>query len=67
MGPPVKIHMNDEVVDFIPNQSRHTGGDTTSSSRKANVLFIGDFYRNYGYPFIDINNGGTLKRHAGGT
>jgi hypothetical protein len=25
------------------------------------VLFIGDFYRNYGYPFIDINNGGTLK------
>jgi small nuclear ribonucleoprotein (snRNP)-like protein len=27
----------------------------------ANVIFIGDFYRNYGYPFIDINNGGSLK------
>src|SRR5205085_3019812 len=25
------------------------------------VLFIGDFYRNYGYPFIDTNNGGSLK------
>jgi hypothetical protein len=25
------------------------------------VLFIGDFYRNLRYPFIDINNGGTLK------
>jgi hypothetical protein len=25
------------------------------------VLFIGDFYRNYGYPFIDLNNGGSLK------
>jgi hypothetical protein len=22
---------------------------------------IGDFYRNFGYPFIDTNNGGSLK------
>jgi cyclase len=61
MGPPVKIHMNDEVVDFIPIRAAHTGGDTNIKFEKANVLFIGDFYRNYGYPFIDINNGGTLK------
>ncbi len=27
----------------------------------ADVIMIGDFYRNYGYPFIDTNNGGTLK------
>ena len=25
------------------------------------LLTIGDFYRNYGYPYIDINNGGSLK------
>jgi cyclase len=61
MGPPVKIHMNDEVVDFIPIRAAHTDGDTNIKFEKANVLFIGDFYRNYGYPFIDINNGGTLK------
>jgi glyoxylase-like metal-dependent hydrolase (beta-lactamase superfamily II) len=61
MGPPVKIHMNDEVVNFIPIRAAHTGGDTNIKFEKANVLFIGDFYRNYGYPFIDINNGGTLK------
>jgi cyclase len=61
MGPPVKIHMNEEVVDFIPIRAAHTGGDTNIKFEKANVLFIGDFYRNYGYPFIDINNGGTLK------
>jgi len=61
MGLPVKIHMNDEVVDFIPIRAAHTGGDTNIKFEKANVLFIGDFYRNYGYPFIDINNGGTLK------
>jgi cyclase len=61
MGPPIKIHMNDEVVDFIPIRAAHTGGDTNIKFEKANVLFIGDFYRNYGYPFIDIANGGTLK------
>jgi cyclase len=61
MGPPMKIHMNDEVVDFIPIRAAHTDGDTNIKFEKANVLFIGDFYRNYGFPFIDINNGGTLK------
>jgi cyclase len=61
MGPPVKIHMNGEVVDFIPIRAAHTGGDTNIKFEKANVLFIGDFYRNYGYPFIDITNGGSLK------
>jgi glyoxylase-like metal-dependent hydrolase (beta-lactamase superfamily II) len=61
MGPPVKIYMNDEVVDLIPIRAAHTGGDTNIKFEKANVLFIGDFYRNYGYPFIDINNGGSLK------
>jgi cyclase len=61
MGPPVKIRMNDEVVDFIPIRAAHTGGDTNIKFEKANVLFIGDFYRNYGYPFIDISNGGSLK------
>ena len=61
MGPPVKIHMNGEIVDFIPIRAAHTGGDTNIKFEKANVLFIGDFYRNYGYPFIDINNGGSLK------
>src|SRR5881397_3543600 len=61
MGAPVKIHMNDEVVHFIPIRAAHTSGDTNIKFEKANVLFIGDFYRNYGYPFIDLNNGGSLK------
>jgi len=61
MGEPVKIHMNDEIVHFIPIRAAHTSGDTNIKFEKANLLFIGDFYRNYGYPFIDLNNGGTLK------
>jgi glyoxylase-like metal-dependent hydrolase (beta-lactamase superfamily II) len=61
MGEPIRIHMNDEIVQFIPIRAAHTGGDTNIKFEKANVLFIGDFYRNYGYPYIDLNNGGTLK------
>jgi cyclase len=29
--------------------------------QNANVIMIGDFYRNFGYPFIDIANGGSLQ------
>src|SRR5262245_46843147 len=43
MGPPVKIHMNDEIVHFVPIRAAHTGGDTNIKFEKANVLFIGDF------------------------
>jgi cyclase len=60
MGEPVKVRMNDEVVHFIPIRAAHTGGDTNIKFERANVLFIGDFYRNYGYPYIDVNNGGSL-------
>ena len=61
MGDPLRIYMNNEVVQFIPIRAAHTSGDTNIKFEKANVLFIGDFYRNYGYPFIDLNNGGSLK------
>jgi glyoxylase-like metal-dependent hydrolase (beta-lactamase superfamily II) len=61
MGEPVKIHMNGEIIDLIPVRAAHTGGDTMIRFENADVIMIGDFYRNYGYPFIDTNNGGTLK------
>ena len=61
LGSPVKIHMNGEVVDLIPVRAAHTGGDTMIRFENANAIMIGDFYRNYGYPYIDTNNGGSLK------
>src|SRR5438105_2476353 len=61
MGDPVKLRMNGEIVDLIPVRAAHTGGDTMVRFENADVIMIGDFYRNYGYPFIDTNNGGTLK------
>jgi glyoxylase-like metal-dependent hydrolase (beta-lactamase superfamily II) len=61
MGTPVKFRMNGEIVDLIPVRAAHTGGDTMIRFENANVIMIGDFYRNYGYPYIDIANGGSLK------
>jgi cyclase len=61
MGDPVKLRLNGEIVDLIPVRAAHTGGDTMIRFEIADVIMIGDFYRNYGYPFIDLNNGGTLK------
>jgi glyoxylase-like metal-dependent hydrolase (beta-lactamase superfamily II) len=61
MGAPVKFHMNGEIVDLIPVRAAHTGGDTMIRFENANVIMIGDFYRNYGYPYIDTANGGSLK------
>src|SRR5262245_32201105 len=61
MGDPVRIRMNGETVELIPVRAAHTGGDTIVRFVNADVIMIGDFYRNFGYPFIDTSNGGSLK------
>ena len=58
--PAVTIQMNGEVVDFIPVPASHTGGDTVIRFQHANAIYIGDFYRNFGYPFADQANGGSI-------
>jgi cyclase len=59
--PAVTFYMNGETVDFIPMMPSHTAGDTIVRFRNANVIYIEDFYRNFGYPFADQRNGGSLK------
>ena len=59
--PAVTFNMDGETVDFIPMMPSHTAGDTIVRFRKANVIYIEDFYRNFGYPFADQANGGSIK------
>src|SRR6185503_19058819 len=61
MGVPVRFRMNGETVELIPVRAAHTGGDTIVRFANADLIMIGDFYRNFGYPFIDTANGGSLK------
>ena len=59
--PALTFTMNGETVDFIPMMPSHTAGDTIVRFRSANVIYIEDFYRNFGYPFADQANGGSVK------
>lgn len=59
--PAITLHMDGETVDFIPMMPSHTAGDTIVRFHNANVIYIEDFYRNFGYPFADQANGGSIK------
>jgi cyclase len=61
MGEPIRLRMNGETVELIPIRAAHTGGDTVIRFVNADVIMVGDFYRNFGYPFLDVSIGGSLK------
>ena len=60
-APAVTVHMDGETVDFIPMMPSHTAGDTIVYFHNANTIYIEDFYRNFGYPFADQANGGSIR------
>lgn len=57
----LKILMDGETIDIIAAPPGHTNGDTLVRFENADVMMIGDIYRNYGYPFVDPAHGGTFK------
>jgi glyoxylase-like metal-dependent hydrolase (beta-lactamase superfamily II) len=59
-GAELKVRLNGEVIDVIGLPPAHTNGDTIVKFEKSDVIMIGDFYRNYGYPFIDSAHGGSF-------
>jgi glyoxylase-like metal-dependent hydrolase (beta-lactamase superfamily II) len=59
--PAVTLNMNGETVDFIPMMPSHTAGDTVVRFRNANVIYIEDFYRNFGFPFAAQTSGGSIN------
>ena len=56
----LEFRLSGETVDLIALPPAHTDGDTIVRFEKSNVIMIGDFYRNYGYPFVDSAHGGSL-------
>jgi glyoxylase-like metal-dependent hydrolase (beta-lactamase superfamily II) len=57
----VKFYFDDETIDLIPVTNAHTDGDLLVRFEEEDVLMIGDFYRNYGYPFVDRSHGGSFR------
>jgi len=56
----VTFFLDNETIDLIPLPDAHTDGDLILRFEQENVIMIGDFYRNYGYPFVDRGHGGTF-------
>ena len=48
-------------MDLISVRAAHTDGDTIVWFESIDVMMIGDFYRNYGYPFVDPTHGGSFQ------
>jgi glyoxylase-like metal-dependent hydrolase (beta-lactamase superfamily II) len=58
---PVTLHVNGEEVRLIPLRNAHTDGDTLVQFAGLDIIAAGDVYRSVGYPYADLNNGGSVK------
>jgi glyoxylase-like metal-dependent hydrolase (beta-lactamase superfamily II) len=54
-----RVNGDEIVVHKIP--PAHTDGDSFVRFRKANVIHTGDVFAAYRYPFIDVENGGSVR------
>jgi cyclase len=55
------VHLNGEDVRGIHTPHAHTDGDTVVFFTKSNVIHMGDNFFNGMFPYIDLENGGSVK------
>jgi cyclase len=55
------LHLNGEDIRALHFPNGHTDGDSVVFFPKANVVHMGDDFVTYGFPFIDILGGGSVK------
>jgi len=55
------VHMNGDDVRAVHYPNAHTDGDTIVFFPHTGTVAMGDIYVRYGFPFIDINSGGTVQ------
>lgn len=56
----ITIHLNGEEVFAFPVPPAHTDGDSFIHFIDSDVIHAGDVFRTNAFPYIDLNNGGTL-------
>ena len=57
----MKIYVDDEEIQLSNFGPGHTDGDTIVFFKKNNVIHTGDSFVTYGYPFVDLNDGGSFR------
>ena len=56
----VTVHLNGEDIRALYFPAGHTDGDAVIFFPKSNVVHMGDDFVTYGFPFIDIDSGGSI-------
>jgi cyclase len=57
----VTIHLNGEDIRALYFPAGHTDGDSIIFFPKSNVVHMGDDFVTYGFPFIDVESGGSIN------
>jgi cyclase len=57
----VTVHLNGEDIRALYFPAGHTDGDSVIFFPKSNVVHMGDDFVTYGFPFIDVESGGSIN------
>ena len=57
----VTVHLNGEDIRALYFPAGHTDGDSIIFFPHSNVVHMGDDFVTYGFPFIDIESGGSIN------
>jgi len=57
----VTVHLNGEDIRALYFPAGHTDGDAIIFFPKSNVVHMGDDFVTYGFPFIDVESGGSIN------
>jgi cyclase len=55
------VHLNGEDIRALHVTAGHTDGDSIIYFPQSNVVHMGDDFVTYGFPFIDLESGGSVK------
>jgi cyclase len=55
------VHANGEDVRVVHVPRAHTDGDCAVVFPRSNVVHLGDLFVTYGFPFVDVASGGSLR------
>ncbi len=56
----VTFHLNGETIHAFHIEHAHTDGDAVIHFKNANVFHMGDTFFSGGFPYIDLNAGGSI-------
>ncbi len=59
-GDLMTFHFNGGDIELIHAGAAHTAGDVAVIFRKQNAVHFGDVFNKLGYPFVDVDSGGSI-------